>query len=368
VKKILHILGGLNRGGAETLVMNMFRNINHEKFSFDFLVPTEKKGDYYDEILSLGGSVYIIAPDFTISSVKRVIKRFFELYCFFKNNHRYEAIHIHTESVSCIVELLAAKLAGVKIRIAHSHSTNSRNRKMHRRWRFLIPLVANYRFACGEEAGKWLYGKRFGKLKNSKVIPNAIDVDKFSYNEGYRSEIRREFNIEEKTVLGNIGRIVKVKNQKLLVDIVKNMENAVAIIVGDGVLREEIQSYAEKEGVSDKVIFAGVRSDVHKFYSAFDCFVMPSFHEGFPVTLVEAQCSGVPIVVSDSIAKECDLIGIIKFISLTDTPEIWQNEILKYIKIQDKMKKQLCLEKMKETNYNIKKMIKDMEAVYGYKL
>lgn len=367
MKKILHVLGGLDRGGAETFAMNVFRNINREKFNFDFLISTEKKGGYYDEVISLGGKIHVILPDYTLSEIRRIQKRFFELYRFFKEN-RFDAIHMHTNSSSCLVELFAARLAGVKIRIAHSHSTNSRNKKMHRRWRFLIPLVANYRFACGEEAGKWLYGKKFGKLKNSKVIPNAVDVEKFFYNEEFRKEIRKEFNIEDKIVIGNIGRMIKVKNQKFLVDIVENIKNAVVLIVGDGALKDEIQCYAEKKGVADKVIFAGVRSDVHKFYSAFDCFVMPSLYEGLPVTLIEAQSSGVPIVLSDSITGECDLIGTMKFISLTDTPEIWQNEILKYIKIQDKMKKQLCSEKMKETKYNIKKMIKDMETVYGYKL
>jgi len=365
MKKIIHVLGGVGRGGAETMVMNMLRNIDREKYRFDFLISTEVKGAYYDEIISLGSEIHTILPDYSLVPVKRILKRFYMLYNFFRTNKEYDVLHIHTNNVSCIIELLAAKLAGVKIRIAHSHNTKSRNIKTHLRWRFLIPLVANYRFACGEEAGKWLYGKRFRKLKNSKVIPNAIDVEKFSYNEKYREEIRKEFNIEDKIVIGNIGRIEEVKNQKFLVDIIENMDSAVVLIVGTGTLKEELKDYAEKKGAADKVIFAGVRSDVHKFYSAFDCFAMPSFHEGFPVTLVEAQCGGVPIIASDKISEECNLTGEIVFLPIDRSTQEWIKRIDEKIELSSAEKRGEALELIKKSPYNISTMVKQIEKIYN---
>ncbi len=330
-ERVLLVFGTLNRGGAETLAMNVFRNIDRDKIVFDFVVHTSEKCDYDDEIECLGGIIYRfprynVLNHFTYKNQWKI---------FLDTHKEYKIIHAHNTATAAVYFPMAKK-CGI-FTIAHSHIAKSQSgirQKVVDLYRLPLRYSADYLFACSQIAGQWLFGKNVSKRDNYKVINNGVDCDKFAYNENYRNEIRKEFNIEGRFVVGNISRFHIQKNHSFLIDIFnelhKNDSNSVLLLVGTGDLKDEIQNKVNQLGLNDCVIFAGVRSDIEKILSAIDVFCMPSFREGLPVSLVEAQASGVHIVGSDTISKEIKLTDLVEFCSLRDSPSVWSREILKY--------------------------------------
>lgn len=215
--RILHAFGGLNRGGAETMVMNIYRNIDRTKVQFDFVKHTIKKCDYDDEIIKLGGKIYCV-PRYTVKNHIAYKKVWYNL---LKEHPEYKILHGHIISTASIY-LNIAKKNGL-ITIAHSHSTSSRGNKIERFIKKIIqyPIrnVADYFYACSEDAGKWLFGRKSTQKNNYIIINNSIDVSSFRYDETKRHEIRQNFNIEDKFVIGHIGSFTYPKNHKFLINV-----------------------------------------------------------------------------------------------------------------------------------------------------
>ncbi|WP_188211247.1 MULTISPECIES: glycosyltransferase [Psychrobacter] len=325
VIRILHIIGKMDRAGAETMLMNLYRNIDRDKFQFDFVVFTNDKGNYDDEILALGGRIIPIIANNPIGRMLKMTR-------FLKKHPEYKIVHAHM-LLSNAFHLLAAKKAGIKHRISHSHSTsNGKNdvfKGVYERWAlFTNRKLATYKIACGEQASNYL----FGSTKEVMILPNAVDIDKI--NEVCRSNsdyISRNFG-DNKLKIIQVGRLNEVKNYNFSLKIAEELKNShidfSCYIVGQGPLEQALKKEAKEKGLEDKVIFLGVRSDVVELMAGADVMIMPSLHEGFPVVLVESQASGLPSIVSDQVSDEVDLnLGLVTFLPIT-SPKDWANSLI----------------------------------------
>lgn len=328
--RILHVLGGLDRGGAETMVMNLYRNIDRTQVQFDFITHTNQQQAYTKEIENLGGKIYYF-PKFNGFNALSMIKLWKD---FFKEHCEYKILHSHVRSYASLY-LRIARQSNVKT-IVHSHNTsNGRGLSSIVKRLLQVPLryQADFYFACSKKAGIWLFGKNVVLGKKFYVLPNAIDLYKFSYSEESRNNIRCELNLIGKTVYGNIGRLTAQKNQSFLLDVFstvyKKNKNAVLLIVGIGELENTLKEKAVSLGLKDSVLFIGARSDVPALLSAMDVFVFPSLWEGLPVTVIEAQASGIPCVVSSEITHEVGLSSLVYYLPVDRGTQLWSEMLCK---------------------------------------
>ena len=339
MKRLLCIVGSMDAGGAETFLMKIYRQLDKTKYQMDFAVATSKKGYYDDEILAKGGKIYLITPKSNgiiknFSSIKRLVREKSYQYVLRTSQHSLSAL-----------ELLAAKLGGAKVRVFRSSNSNTtsgskKQMLLHKACIFMPALFANVKIAPSTEAAEFMFGKDCIKKGKAFLLHNAIDLDLYKFDKEQRAKYRNEFNIENKLVIGHIGRFNQQKNHKFLIDIfdevLKRINNAVLLLIGKGELEEEITQQINKLGISDKVIFTGVRSDIPQLLSAMDVFVMPSFYEGMPNTIIESQATGLSCVISDTITKEANITGLVRYISLNDTAQTWAEEVGKQIQIPRK--------------------------------
>lgn len=362
--RILHVLGSLDRGGAETMIMNIYRNIDRSKIQFDFIVHTNEKCDYNDEILEYGGKIFNI-PRYTGKNHFKYKRAWIE---FFNSYPQYKVIHGHMRSTASIYLRIAKKYGLVTI--AHSHSTASRGNVLEKIvkkiMQFPIRYRADYLFACSNEAGKWLFGRNSIKKDNYKVIKNAIDIEKYTFNEVKRSEIRKKLNIQNKFVVGHVGSFTYPKNHKFLIDVFyeiqKQEKDSVLLLIGDGVLRPQIEEQIKKFGINNKVIMTGVVSNVNDYMQAMDVFVFPSIFEGLGMAVIEAQAAGLQCIVSENIPKEAYITEKIKNISLHKKYEIWVNQIIKYTDLKRKNE----YKKLNDNGYSINDVASALEKFYLY--
>lgn len=360
--RIAHIIGNWLGGGVEAVVMNYYRYIDRTKIQFDFFCCESSTNIPYEEIKSLGGKVYIV-PNYT-----NIFKYQKELIKMFKKN-KYSVVHSHINALS-VFSLHAAKKAGVPVRIAHSHSTtNKAEWKKNIIKQCLRPFSKIYAtdyFACSELAGRWLFGNKAFDDGKVYILNNAIDVEKFAYNEETRKKKRKELNIDEDTlVIGHVGRFVAQKNHKKLIEIFdevhKQNRNTILLLAGQGPLMDKIKKQVNERKLEKTVIFLGQRSDINELYQAFDIFVLPSLYEGLPVSGIEAQATGLPCFFSNNMTKETRVLESTKFLPLEKTQKEWANAIM------EEAKKFLRREKKDEItshNFNINVEAKKIEKIY----
>ncbi|HGH7173391.1 TPA: glycosyltransferase family 1 protein [Bacillus wiedmannii] len=327
--RILHVVVNMNRGGAETLLMNLYRNLDRSKIQFDFL--TCKEGIFDEEIVALGGRVHRI-PYITNVGHTRYMKA---LDKFFSSYQEYKIVHSHMDKMSGFV-LRSAKKAGILIRIAHSHNTRSEGGLAAKAYKWYagksILTCATHLLACSNAAARWLFAD---EANIAKILKNGIECDKFVFSPEIRWQVRQELQLHQDTfVVGHVGRFAHQKNHSFLIDIfvqvIKYKPNSILILVGDGPLRLELEKKIRDLNLQNNIRLLGVRSDIERILQAFDVFVFPSHHEGLPVTLIEAQGAGLPCIISDAITKEVDLnTGLTGFQSINSFPVVWAKEILK---------------------------------------
>lgn len=303
--RVLNLFTIMNRGGAETMVMNYYRNIDRTKVQFDFLVHREEKGVYEDEIEELGGKIYRMPPIYpqNFLTYKKLIREFL------KNHPEYRIIHSHMSELGYFV-FKEAKKQGVPTIICHAHNNpHGWDIKMIFRTYFkhMMRPYITHMFMCGEESGSWLFGKK----NRSKFIQlnNAIDSKKFIYNENTSAQVKKELGITNEFVIGHVGRFNEQKNHNKLIEIFyeicKINPNSKLVLVGEGVLENKTKEKVNSLNLDDKVLFLGGRSDVYRIMQAFDIFLFPSLFEGLPVSMVEAQAAGLQCFISNSIPKQC---------------------------------------------------------------
>jgi len=306
------------------------------------------------------------ARAYKVSSVSSPIKYIGDIRRIIKKNG-YRIVHSNLNTLS-VFSLFAAWQCGVKYRILHNHSTSSGvEKKRDLIKKILRPfnkMLTTAPCACSELAARWMYGDRAFEKGNIKVFRNGVDPERFSYNSDYRSEIRKEFNLENKRVIGHIGRFMTQKNHLFIIDIFyeysKIDDTAVLMLVGSGELFDSVREYAKEKGVYDRIIFTGVRRDVEKLYSAFDVFILPSLYEGLPVVGMEACAAGLPLLLSTNITRECSVTDAVAFLPI-DSPSVWAEELVK-IKDADRQK---IAEQMAHGPYNIRACVKELEEYYS---
>lgn len=323
--RVLHVLSALDGGGVEMMLQNYCTKIDDDKITFDFAVHGTGEGDIEKQMKQYGCSVFHLTPKKVslrgnIRDLQNVIK---------KGN--YDIVHVHQNSVS-FVALAIAKVNGVKIRIVHAHGLGRNkepiivlSKKMF--YRVLNFITATDFWACGENAGTWLYGKRWHKLKNKYIMRNAIDADKFIFDEQMRINTRRTQNLEGKRVLIYVARMEKGKNQEFLLPVMKELpDNYHLLLIGNGKTESFIKNKILEEGLENKITALGRRSDIPALLCASDLFLFPSLHEGLGIVAIEAQANGLPIIASTGIPNDTYITDIIKYVEL-DT-EKWVKAIL----------------------------------------
>jgi glycosyltransferase involved in cell wall biosynthesis len=328
-KRILQVVTIMNRGGLETMLMNYYRQINRNLIQFDFMVHRTEEGHYDKEITRLGGKIYRM-PQIRPGNYRRYFRL---LKHFFMEHPEFKVVHSHINENSSFV-LRAAKKAGVPCRIAHSHLSDlGLDMKLPFRLYARSTMKDNpsHYFACSTNAGEWLFGKH--KSTQVKVLKNAVNAKEFAFNQNNRNRFRQELGIrDDQLVIGHIGRFNKQKNHSFIIEIFREIKekrpNTILILVGDGHLRPSIEKKVNELGLASNVRFLGVRSDVSTVMHGVDLFLFPSLFEGLPVVLIEAQAAGLSCIVSDSITKESDITGRVKFINLRDSAETWAEQIL----------------------------------------
>lgn len=360
--RIAHIIGKWVGGGVEAVVMNYYRHIDHAKIQFDFICDSDSTNIPYDEIEKLGGKVILVSP------YQRIISYLKELKIILKEG-KYKIVHSHINALS-VFPLYAAKKVGVPIRIAHSHSTtNKKEWKKNLLKQMLRPFSKKYAtdyICCSELAGRWLFGDKAYDNGEVYLLNNAIDLDKFAYDENVRKAKRKELKISDDTlVIGHIGRFVAQKNHTFLIDIFnelhKQNKNSLLLLAGQGPLIDEIKNKVNDLNLTESVKFLGQRNDANELYQAFDVFLLPSLYEGLPVVGVEAQAAGCLSILSDDMTKETRVLNSTKFISLNENASFWANKILSSNK---KFVRKNSINEMTNNNFNIKKEAKKIENKY----
>ena len=342
---IAQIMGKMNGGGVESVIMNYYRNIDRSKYQFDFICDADSTNIPYSEIEKLGGNVILCPPYQHLRQYINFLKKLF-------NDKQYQIVHSNINTLS-IFPLYAAQKCNIPIRIAHSHSTSNPKELK----RFIIKRIlrkaskkySTHYFACSKKAGEFQFGKKAVRKNLVTILPNAIDMEKFAYNPQKRSALRAYYNIApDALVIGHVGRFCKTKNHQFLIkvfkDIHKKNSNSILMLIGQGPLETKMQNEAEKMGLASSVRFIGQKSDISTIYSCFDVFCLPSLYEGLPVVGVEAQANGLPCVLSNNMTKESKILESTIFLG-KDKNE-WEETIIRMHKTRsDKEEIKLAFEK-----------------------
>ncbi|GIM28751.1 putative glycosyltransferase EpsF [Clostridium polyendosporum] len=371
IPRILQITGGMNTGGAETMIMHLYRTIDKSKVQFDFISFTDAKCHYDDEIKALGGRIFYVPSPKKTNLFKFIV----DLYRVIKQYGPYHAVHAHTLFNSGLA-LLAARLAGIKLRICHSHNTlgdygHILIRKIYFAFmRVLIKLNSNKNVSCTKAAGKFLFGKRSIRKQMFTVLPNAIDLTPYKYIDlnAVRS-MRKKLGINEDTlVIGHVGKFGEQKNHIFLVRLAEYLRDKEVdfklILIGQGDLKKQIEAMIEEKQLNEHVKFLGVQTNIPLYMRMFDVFVLPSLYEGLGIVLIEAQAAGTPCVISDTIPKECDMgLGLINMLSLNAKLDSWLNAILNSSKTK-RISSSITTGVILKNGYNLDTTVKTLIDIY----
>lgn len=360
--RVLQVIHGMDLGGAENFIMNIYRKLDRSEIQFDFLV--NQPGTFDEEIQKMGGRIYQI-PYVNPVGPFRYRK---ELEKFFREHSEYSVVHSHLDKVSGIV-VECAKKAGVKTCITHSHSTNTTGniptQMLKNYYQKKIKHYVDVRLACSVQAARWLYGTE----KEVLIVKNGIDTEKFRFSQKERENLRRAYQIEEEAVvIGHVGRFMKVKNHAFLLKIFQAFlwehPNAYLLLCGEGAEMGVIQTQAKQEGLQNRVIFTGARKDVFRMYHMMDVFVFPSLYEGISLAMVEAQTNGLPVVASDTIDRGSKLTDCVKFVELRAEPMIWKSEIESVLERKRQKKREEQVIEIREQEFDIENTKKKLLECY----
>lgn len=361
--KLLFVLGSMHNGGTEVFVMNYFREIEKTKFDIDFLLVQGNEEYFKNEIETSGSHIYHLSN----TNGGKYYKNIGKISNFF-SEHEYDIIHIHSCSLRFLV-LMAffAKKKQTGIVIGHAHSVGEPTGSfVDYIARLIMKGMAShyldYGMACSTDSAEGKYTKKFIQSNRYKMIPNAIDTKKYAFSDGIRRKIRNRYNLEDQFVIGIVGRLEKWKNQSFLIEatkIVQETADVYLMIVGDGDIRADLEKQAESLGLEDKVIFTGAVNNANEYYSAMDLFCLPSYAEGFPFVLVEAQANGLKCLISDTTTREVDISGTSIFLPIQD-PKVWAENI---VKNKNSRISPETIQRVKE-KYDIHYSAKDLERYY----
>ena len=346
--RVLHVLGGVGLGGAESRIMDLYRQMNRNEIQFDFLVHSSavnshtngssnphpgtsgRKPEFYDEeIYSLGGRIYVL-PKFKVYNYfayRKAVKDFF------RQHHEFRVVQGHMTSTAGIY-LPVAKRCGVPVTVAHSRNAGVVKGLKGIATKFFrrnLAEKADYCFACSVLAGEDVFGKEVVRQGRVKIIHNAIDAGRFTFDAKRREEVRKRLGLADELVVGHVGRFNYQKNHPYLIDIFAKLceirPDAVLLLLGEGPDQESIRAKCRTLGIEERVRFAGNQKMVENYYQAMDIFLLPSFFEGLPGVLVEAQAAGLRCFVSDTVTREAEATDLVTYLSIGQPPELWAEKI-----------------------------------------
>ncbi len=331
--RVLHNIVLMDTGGIETLVMNLYRHIDREQLLFDFLVHRPQEGFYEPEIKSYGGRIFRTCPYNPIHT-KQFKKECMEV---FTQHPEYKVFHAHQELNLWTLDY--ARQAGIPTRIAHSHNAKTVINLKYFFFLYEKMFIKKHctdMFMCSTPAGEWSFGKKAVKDGRVEFIKNGIETSRFKYDEQTRRELREELGVGDKIVIGHIGRFMQQKNHSFLLEIFKIIHdknpNTVLALCGEGRLEDDIKKKASELGIENDILFLGVRSDTNRVYQAYDLFLFPSLWEGLPLTGIEAQTAGLPVLMSDIITPETIVTDNVTQFSLSQSAEAWADKALELLK------------------------------------
>lgn len=366
MKKIKILIFGLTSliGGVETYIINLVKNIDKERFEVDFLIQDEITGINKEKIQGCYHNIY------KVENLKkhpiRAIKTLKKLY----KENSYDVIHLNISTASSALYALPCKLFSRNTKIIiHSHNGGDKNKLQHYIFRKIINGIADERLACSKLAGQWMFGRKMVGLDKVIITNNAIETDRFLYNEEKRNKIRQELNLKESDfVIGHVGRFNPQKNHLGMIEFfeeaVRQDNSLKLMLLGTGELEKEIKEKVIQKGLDKNVIFLGVKSNINDYYQAMDIFILPSLFEGLPIVGIEAQASGLKCVFSDNVTREVDITGNVEFLSI-EKPEEWKNCILNLKTAKNIRNNQK--ETIEQRGYDIKNQTKQIERIYEYK-
>lgn len=355
--KIVHVLSGVNFGGVESVLYNYFSNMKKNNIENVIISHDKINEDNAKMFEELGFKLYEVTP-----KRKSLIKNFIELYkLIIKENP--DILHVHMTS-SSYMALLAGSVCDVNVRICHSHLSFPEITSKDKIYNLLCRMFSNVYMACSEDASRYLFGNRNTNKENVIILRNAIQLEKFKYDEVVRNNLREELNLKDKFIIGNIGRFTEQKNQKRILEIFEEIyktdKNAVLMLIGNGEQKDEIIDIAKKKNLLENVKFLEGITNIQDYYQIMDVFLFPSLYEGLGIVAIEAQISGLFCLVSDRVPKEVQISNNIKFFSLDDNNKVWAKEIKK----QSKTQRNLQIDKEKSSLYDINIQAEKLEEIY----
>lgn len=358
----------LGIGGVTNMMIHIQEHLDRNKINFDYLVFHDRHEPMEDRAISLGSIKYVASTDQVKSRLFRRLLRTNEIRKVCKVNH-IKILHYNADCAADMTNIIGAKLGGVRYITIHSHNAGFGNanraiRLMSRVLRPFIPLLCDNYYGCSELAAAFLFPNSVIEASKYTILHNGIDLEKYEYNEEVRKDVRKKMNLAGKYVVGHAGRFSDQKNHSFLLDVFQvvnqKKHNTVLLLFGTGELLEEMKQKAQRLGIADAVIFYGTSGEMHKMWQAMDAFVMPSLHEGLPVTGVEAQASGLPCIFSDVITKEIALTRNVEFISLQEPVEVWADHVLRY----DGYKRRSEVETLRNAGYDIQQAADAISDLY----
>lgn len=343
--------------GMTSVIINYLKFMNKDNFKIDILANSYVLDENRKQLEELGCTIYLYKskkkhPFGYKEYLKKLIKE-----------KKYDIIHVHGNSAIMSMELSIAKKYGIPIRIAHSHNTTCMHKTLHKLLYKKFIDACNYRFACGIEAGKWLYEDR-----EFTVINNGIDVNKFEFNEDTREQYRQKLGINNEKLIVHVGNFVEQKNHTFLIDIfneiLKRDSNYKLLLIGEGILFDEIKNRVNELGIDKNVIILGITNEVNNYFKASDCIVLPSLFEGLPLTLIEAQASGLPCFVSSNVSKEAKVSELVDFIPLEKSASEWAEIIMNYDYNSNISKRGIYKNDVIKNGYDINMNAENLREIY----
>lgn len=326
--RVLQVFAALDSGGVSNFVMNLYREIDTTKIQFDFALTAGEKTLYDDEVLARGGRIFYCdtSKDITVN-LRRILHE----------EGPFQVVHSHVFFYSGLV-LAEAKKARVPVRIAHAHNAHTGESRSvpriayERGMQMLIRSNATHMLGCSEKACRYVFGDKIMKDPRAAVMPDGIDCDRFAFNPEMREQVRKEYGLDGKFVVGHVGHFNPAKNHEKILsvfaEVCRRRDDAALLLVGDGELEQDVRNRASELGLTDKVVFVGAHKDVERFYQVMDVFLFPSRYEGFGMAMIEAQTSGLPCVASDVVPKDTAITGGVVFLPLDYSDAQWADSLL----------------------------------------
>lgn len=348
-----------DKNGITNVLFNYLKAMNPDGMQIDLVSINQPEKYYLKEVEKRGGQLFVLPRlNGTVSYWKSL--------CDLIRKIRYDAVHIHGNSHTTVLELTAARVAGCGVRMVHAHTTTCKYVVAHK---LLAPIFHNlctHGIACGEAAGKFMFGKR-----PFTVINNGVDTERFVFNLEHRDVIRKKHNWDGCKVIGHVGYFLEVKNQQWIIEVLRELLNIDGtyrvVLIGDGKLKKQVADKAGQYGILDRITFAGKIDNVNEYLSAMDLVLMPSLFEGLPLSLIEQQANGLRAVVSDTITTEVDKSGNLRFLSLSNTAKEWAEEIVSMRMITDEERKEMsaiAIKSIENCGYSIKREALKLKKIY----